>query len=72
MASNVHTVPSPNGWLNKLNGQVVGPTYSLKERAVAEGRRLAIDNRAEHTVHNEDGSIAYKNSYGNDPSNIRG
>jgi hypothetical protein len=74
MASNVHTVPAPNGagWINKLNSIVEGPLYSLKEKAVEAGRKLAMAHRAEHTVHNADGSIAYKNSYGNDPSNIRG
>lgn len=68
----VHTVHGPLGWTNKLNGVVVGPTYDTKETAVSEGRKLAIANRAEHTVHNMDGTIAYKNSYGNDPSSIRG
>jgi hypothetical protein len=64
----VHTVPSPagKGWWNKRDGKVVS-RHRLKEVAVAAGKEEARRLRVEHTIHNADGEIGEKNSYGNDP-----
>jgi len=73
MAGNgVHTVPSSGQWANEVDGQKVGQIYDRKEDAVAAGRELAKGRREEHHIHNQDGTIAEKNSYGNDPRNIPG
>ena len=66
----VHTVPAEGegrkGWWNKQDG-VIRSRHRLKEVAVAAGRVFAKQDKVEHTIHNEDGQIAEKNSYGNDP-----
>lgn len=65
----VHTVPNPGGkgWVNEVSGNVVS-THRRKDTAVAQGRKLAIASATEHSIHNLDGTIARKNSYGNDPN----
>ncbi len=64
----VHTVPAASGagWWNKVEGRVAS-RHRLKSAAVAAGREIARGLRVEHTIHREDGQIAEKNSYGNDP-----
>jgi len=65
----VHTTPNPDGkgWVNQVGGEVVS-THRLKERAVERGRDIARERASEHTVHNTNGQIGRKNSYGNDPN----
>ena len=65
--SEVHTTPNPNGsgWVNQVNGEVVS-SHRLKERAVERGRDIAQDRQTEHAVHNLNGQIGRKNSYGGD------
>jgi len=46
--------------------------HTTKETAVAAGRRLAQNLKAELKIHNQDGSIAESDSHGNDPRNIPG
>ncbi len=64
----VHTVPAATGtgWWNKLDSRIAS-RHRLKSEAVAAGREIARSLRVEHTIHGEDGQIAEKNSYGNDP-----
>lgn len=63
----VHTVPAEGkaGWWNKLDGKV-SSRHQFKYEAVATGRAMAKSLKVEHTIHNQDGQIAEKNSYGND------
>lgn len=63
----VHTTPNPKGagWVNQAGGRVVS-THRLKERAVEHGRGVAQTRKTEHAIHNRDGQIGRKNSYGGD------
>ncbi len=73
MSNGVHTVPNgDNGWINEVDGTQVGGVHGTKDQAVAAGRDEARRRRTEHHVHNLDGTIAEKNSYGNDPRDIPG
>lgn len=66
----VHTVPKAGaaaGWSNTMDGKVLS-NHRTKEVAVAAGREIARRLRVEHTIHNTDGEISAKNSYGNDPN----
>ena len=45
----------------------VSKTYGTKAEAQADGRRMAQADKVEHLIHNEDGAIGSRNSYGNDP-----
>lgn len=71
----VHTVPAEgeerNGWWNKMNGEILS-RHRLKRVAVAAGREFARQHKVEHTIHDEDGQIGEKNSYGNDSFSPRG
>jgi uncharacterized protein DUF2188 len=64
----VHTVPNPegSGWVNEVNGDVTS-AHRKQSTAIEEGRRQAIELETEHVIHNRQGQIRDKNSYGNDP-----
>jgi hypothetical protein len=65
----VHTVFKDGSWQNTIEGSdsdLVG-TYDIKEDAVEAGRAEARSRQTEHVIHNQDGVIAERNSYGNDP-----
>ena len=65
--SEVHTVPNPHGkgWVNKVAGREVSHHFR-KDTAVEKGRTIAIGKQTEHAIHNLDGTIGRKNSYGGD------
>jgi hypothetical protein len=63
----VHTVHDPGGpWVNKIHGNPVS-RHRTKENAVRRGRQIARKRKTEHAIHNRNGEIRRKNSYGNDP-----
>ena len=64
----VYTVPNPDGsgWVNEVAGRVTSE-HRKQSNAIAEGRRQAIQRETEHVIHNRQGQIRDKNSYGNDP-----
>lgn len=69
----IHTVPRPGGWGNKSAGASrVAKVYPTKTAAQAAGRQTAINQKAEHIIHNLDGKIGQRNSYGNDSHPPRG
>jgi len=64
----IHTVYKAGSWLNEVEGEgSASALYDTKAAAVAAGRELAIARRTEHVIHNENGTISGRNSYGNDP-----
>jgi hypothetical protein len=66
---NVHTVYS-NGasvWQSKFAGGSAFDSHSTKAAAVAAGRVVAMREKSEHIIHDMDGTIGSRNSYGNDP-----
>ena len=67
--ANVHTVPRESGgWANKTEGASrASGTFDTKAQAVVAGRQQAQKAHVEHLIHNKDGRIAARNSYGNDP-----
>ena len=70
----VHTVFKDGQWTNTIEGDDGGSqqSYSTKEEAQAAGRGLAQQRQTEHVIHNQDGEIAERNSYGNDPRSSKG
>jgi uncharacterized protein DUF2188 len=70
----VHTVRKDGRWCTIIEDQhgSLGETFEKKEEAVEAGRAEARRRQTEHVIHNEDGSIAERNSYGNDPANRPG
>lgn len=65
----VHTTLNPNGagWVNTVGGEAVSH-HRRKDTAVDRGRDIARSNRSEHVIHNTNGQIGRRNSYGNDPN----
>jgi hypothetical protein len=73
MAGEVHTVPRGDGWANEIGGgETLPATHDTKDEAVKAGRDEARKRGVEHVIHNQDGTIGEKNSYGNDPRSIPG
>ncbi len=68
-----HTVPTEGGWQNRREGASRGgPTFATKAEAEVAGREQAKRDKSEHVVHNKDGQIGSRSSYGNDPHPPRG
>ena len=75
MAKNklIHTVPRSGSWGNKSSGASgVAKVYPTKAEAQAAGRKTAISQKAKHIIHNKNGKIGARNSYGNDPHPPKG
>jgi hypothetical protein len=65
----IHTVYKNDEWINEFEeGAELGLAHRTKEAAVAAGRDRAQSDRTEHVIHNQDGTIGERNSYGNDPA----
>ena len=60
-------------WKSKVEGSSrAAHTGGTKAEQQAIGRDMARDRGVEHTIHNLDGKIGSKNSYGNDPNPPKG
>jgi hypothetical protein len=69
----VHTVYKNAQWVNEIEGGAeFGGGYANKDEAVAAGRGRAKQDKTEHVIHNQDGTISERNSYGNDPASRPG
>jgi len=63
----------PDGWKAKIAGNERASKVCTTQAECREfGIDLAKKIGAEFTLHGKDGRIREKNSYGNDPKNIRG
>ena len=70
---NVHTVPHEDGWANRRDDAArVSKVFPTKEAAQRAGRDTAKREGVEHLIHNKDGQISERNSYGKDPFPPRG
>ena len=70
----VSVEPRPDGrWAVQTDGtQRADSLHDRKSDAIARGRDLAGNKRAELVIKNQAGRIAGKDSRGNDPRRIRG
>lgn len=63
----------PNGWQVKIAGnERASKVCNTQAEARTHGIELAKREKAEFTLHGENGQIREKNSYGNDPRSIKG
>lgn len=73
MAKQVFISPSDEGWKVKTVGaERAAEIFETKAKAVEKGIEVAKNSRAELLVQNLDGTIGWRNSYGNDPRKSRG
>ena len=71
--SRVSVSKHPNGWKAKVAGnERASQVYTTQAECREFGIGLAKKLGAEFTLHGENGRIREKNSYGNDPRNIKG
>jgi uncharacterized protein DUF2188 len=69
----IHTVPKDGQWVNEVEGgETIGGVHATKEEAVQSGRARAQADHTEHVIHNEDGTIGERSSYGKDPTSRPG
>jgi Uncharacterized protein conserved in bacteria (DUF2188) len=69
----VHTVHADGSWRNTIEGSApLAGTYETRAAAVEAGRAEAKTRQTEHVIHNEDGAISERNSYGKDPTDRAG
>ena len=65
---NQHVGPHPGGWAVKGEGnQRATSVHPTQAEAIDAGREIAINNSSELFIHNRQGRIRERNSYGNDP-----
>ena len=69
----VETFHKDGKWHNRIEGhEVLEGDYDTRDEAVDAGRDEARDRKVEHIVHNLDGTIGERNTYGHDPRDISG
>jgi hypothetical protein len=69
----VHTIPYGDGWANQREGSThVAKKFPTKSEAQAAGRETARREKTEHLIHNRDGTVGARNSYGNNPRRPKG
>lgn len=69
----IETYNDDGQWKNRPQGnERASSTHSTKKEAQEAGRAMAKDRKVEHVIKNMDGKIGKRNSYGNDPKDIKG
>ena len=73
MKKNQHVVPNGDKWAvkgagNEKNTRIVG----TQKEAINIAREIAKNQQSELVIHRPDGRIRDKDSYGNNPKNIKG
>jgi hypothetical protein len=70
----IHTVYKENKWINEVEegNEIGGAHAATKEAAVAAGRARAQQDNTEHVIHNQDGTVSERSSYGNDSASRPG
>ena len=60
-------------WRNITEGvQCPAAVYQNKAEAQVAGREMAISRKVEQLIHDKNGQIKQRNSYGHDPRDIKG
>lgn len=68
MGKNQHVVPNGNEWSVKGEGNKKNTaTFNTQKKAEIKGREIAINQKSELFIHNKEGKIRERSSYGNDP-----
>jgi Uncharacterized protein conserved in bacteria (DUF2188) len=69
----IHTVYRDGRWVNEAEGEdKIGGVHATKEEAVSTGRARAQQDHVDHVIHNEDGTVGERSSYGADPATRKG
>lgn len=69
----IETYNEDGQWKNRPQGnERASSVHGTKKEAQEAGRDMARDRKVEHVIKKMDGTIGEKNSYGNDPRDVRG
>ena len=70
---NVHVLPNGNQWGVKIEGnEKMSKNFDTQKEASGYGKQRAIESSSELLIHGKNGQIREKNSFGNDPKNVKG
>ncbi|WP_414054311.1 DUF2188 domain-containing protein [Macrococcus equi] len=71
---NQHVVPNPNGgWDVKGEGNTNATSHhETQAEAIDAAKTIAQNQKSELLIHGKDGQIRKRDSFGNDPSDIKG
>lgn len=73
MKKNQHVVPSGDKWAVKGAGNEKHTrVVNTQKEAINIAREIAKNQQSELIIHRPDGTIRDKDSFGNDPRNIKG
>jgi hypothetical protein len=73
MANQIFVSPGGENWKVKVVGnQKASAVCDTKAEAVERAKEIAQNQRLELLVQNLDGTIGWRNSYGNDPRKSKG
>lgn len=73
MNKNQHVVPHQGKWAVKGEGNQKNTLKTdTQEQAITKASEIAKNQESELLIHGRDGAIREKNSYGNDPKNVKG
>jgi hypothetical protein len=70
---NQHVVPHGKNWAVKVEGSSrATKIFDTQKEAISFGREQAIKHQSELFIHNQQGQIRERNTYGNDPHPPKG
>ncbi|MGG7552442.1 DUF2188 domain-containing protein [Chryseobacterium arthrosphaerae] len=73
MSKNQHVVPHGDKWAVKGEGNKKNTLVTdTQQEAIIRAREIAKNQESELLIHGRNGAIREKNSYGNDPEEIKG
>lgn len=73
MANKIFVSPAEDNWKVKIVGnQKASAVCDTKAEAIERAREIAQNQHLELIIQNLDGTIGWKNSYGDDPSKVKG
>lgn len=73
MQNSIHVTPKGDSWRVKRAGaQRASNVCNTQAECIEIAKNMAKNSNSELYVHNKQGQIRCKNSYGNDPKNIKG
>lgn len=73
MGKNQHVVPTEKGWGVRGEGNnKVTQTFDTQKEAIDKARTIAKNQQSELIIHNKEGEIRARDSYGNDPHPPKG
>ena len=73
MQNSIHITPKGDDWqIKRAGGQKASKVCTTQKECINIAKEMAKKSHSELYIHNQEGQIRAKSSYGNDPRNIKG